>query len=118
MVCVLGNKILVKIVSETIYGVRHGLETLSQLMVNNKLEPNQQNKDIMLVTSANVTIIDIPVYLHRGLLIDTARNYLPIKTIKRQLDAMAHSKMNVLHWHATDSQSFPLQLRHVAILAK
>lgn len=66
----------------------------------------------------DASVYDIPVYPHRGLLIDTSRNYLSMDTIKRTLDGMGHSKMNVLHWHATDSHSFPLKLPRVPELAK
>ena len=41
-------------------------------------------------------------------MIDTARHFLPTQDIKDLLDAMAWSKLNVLHWHLTDAQSFPL----------
>ncbi|KRT83996.1 glycoside hydrolase, partial [Oryctes borbonicus] len=112
------NELHVNILSKTIYGVRHALETLSQIIVSNRISPHQPAEEALLVTVNSSTIGDRPIYLHRGLLLDTARNYLPKATIKRQLDAMAHSKMNVLHWHATDTQSFPLKLSSVPILAK
>ncbi|GJQ68253.1 hypothetical protein Trydic_g16861 [Trypoxylus dichotomus] len=108
----------VNILSKTIYGARNALETLSQLIVSSRISPRQPAEEIMLVTINSATIGDRPTYMHRGLLLDTARNYLSITTIKRQIDAMAHSKMNVLHWHATDTQSFPLKLASVPILAK
>jgi hexosaminidase len=38
----------------------------------------------------------------------TSRNFYPVKDILRTIDGMAMNKMNVLHWHATDSQSWPL----------
>ncbi|KAH8085996.1 N-acetylhexosaminidase [Cristinia sonorae] len=47
---------------------------------------------------------------YRGLMLDTSRNFFPVKDIKRTLDAMSMAKINTLHWHATDSQSFPLQI--------
>jgi N-acetyl-beta-hexosaminidase len=37
----------------------------------------------------------------RGLLIDSARHFLPMATIKNTLDAMSLTKLNVLHWCAT-----------------
>ena len=41
---------------------------------------------------------DAPRVRWRGLMIDTARHYLSISTIKQTVDAMAATKMNDLHW--------------------
>eukprot|EP01046_Picozoa_sp_COSAG06_P028681 COSAG06_NODE_2603_length_6593_cov_14.090699_1_plen_53_part_00 len=32
-------------------------------------------------------------------MIDTGRNYLTTTTIKMALDAMAYTKLNILHWY-------------------
>lgn len=93
----IGDQVTVRISGATIFGVRHGLETLGQLIT---VDPC--GVGLMLVKSARIE--DRPYYSHRGLLLDTARNYIPVKDIKRTLDGMAASKFNVFHWHISDSQ--------------
>lgn len=90
--------------SVTVYGARHGLETLLQLTG----EIPGKNNERMIISSAYIR--DRPVYKHRGLLLDTARNYFPLSHIRLTLDGMAVSKLNVFHWHITDAQSFPLEI--------
>eukprot|EP00959_Pyramimonas_sp_CCMP1952_P283360 5923678-Pyramimonas_sp.AAC.1 len=43
----------------------------------------------------------------RGVLLDSARHFLPVSAIKEVLDGMSYAKMNVFHWHMTDDESFP-----------
>jgi hexosaminidase len=44
-------------------------------------------------------------------MIDSARHYQPVHVIKRNLDAMAAVKMNVLHWHLTEDQGFRIETK-------
>lgn len=41
-------------------------------------------------------------------MLDTSRNYYPVEDILRTISAISMNKMNVFHWHITDSHSFPL----------
>ena len=55
-------------------------------------------------------ISDYPEFQWRGVMIDTARHYLKVKKKKKTIDACLYSKANVLHWHITDEDSFPLEI--------
>lgn len=70
--------IIVKIKAETIYGARHGLETVSQLIVYDDIR-----KELQMV--GEFEIEDQPVYPHRGFLLDTSRNYFSLDSIKRTI---------------------------------
>uniref|UniRef100_A0A914YQ99 Beta-hexosaminidase n=1 Tax=Panagrolaimus superbus TaxID=310955 RepID=A0A914YQ99_9BILA len=83
--------------AKEVWGALRGLETFSQLVF---LED-----ETYYIQSANIH--DFPRFSVRGILIDTSRHYLPPQTIRRQIDLMAQNKMNVLHWHIVDIESFP-----------
>lgn len=54
-------------------------------------------------------IEDSPRFPHRGMLIDTGRHYLPVPFVRRVVRSLRIHKLNVLHWHLSDLQSFPFQ---------
>lgn len=89
----------IELQATTTYGALHGLQTLLQLA-----ESCAQK-----LCFPRVAIRDQPQFAWRGILIDVVRHWMPPEVIKRQLDAMASVKMNVLHWHLSDDQSFRVQ---------
>ncbi|TPP64872.1 Beta-hexosaminidase subunit alpha [Fasciola gigantica] len=90
----------IDIQASQVWGALHALETVAQLV--------RQTEDNQLIIEVQ-TIYDAPRFTHRGFLIDTARHYLSLESIRNFLDAMAMVKMNVLHWHIVDDESFPFQ---------
>ncbi|KAK0485304.1 N-acetylhexosaminidase [Armillaria luteobubalina] len=90
------------IIANSTLGLFRGLTTFSQLWYD--------WEDTVYAPDAPVDIADAPAYPYRGLMLDTARNFFPVSDLKRTLDAMSWVKMSTLHWHVTDSQSFPLEV--------
>jgi hexosaminidase len=87
----------------TIYGAMRGLETFSQLVLYDfdTMSYNIQN--------GPWSINDAPRFQHRGLMIDSARHYDTLASVRGIVDSLSYAKCNVLHWHMSDSQSFPFQ---------
>ena len=108
--------------ASTVFGVLRALETLGQLLEFGWMEKNSGNDAdsdaFFVVHDLPLHISDMPAFPYRGLMIDTARHYLPMALILDNLDAMAMNKMNVLHWHISDSQSFPYAPKSLPELAQ
>lgn len=90
----------IKISANSIFGVIRSLETVFQTLFF--------NEERQLTIPGRISIQDKPRFQHRGMLVDTARYFFTADFIKHVLDSMSMSKLNVLHWHVVDSQSFPL----------
>lgn len=90
--------------AKTVYGALRGLETFSQLCVFNFMTKNVE------ISNAPWVIQDEPRFGFRGLLIDTSRHYQPVEIIKQIIESMSYAKLNVLHWHIIDEESFPLEV--------
>lgn len=91
----------VEISAKTVYGALHAFTTLQQIVISDGKK---------LLVEAPVSIDDKPLYPVRGIMIDSGRNYLSLPKIKEQISGMALSKLNVLHWHIIDAQSWALEI--------
>ena len=99
------------ITSSTTIGILRALETLVQLFY-------QHSGGGIYTPSAPVYIEDAPKFAHRGLNLDVSRNYYAPSDIMRTIDALGWNKFNRLHLHATDSQSWPLEIPALPELAR
>jgi len=97
---------LVSVDAPTTAGALHGLETLIQLC----------DKDETGYFFPAIAIDDAPRFKWRGLMIDVARHFIPLDVMKRNIDAMAAVKMNVLHWHLTDDEGFRVESKVYPLL--
>jgi len=71
-----------------------------------------------LALNDSTIIRDSPRFQYRGLMLDTARHYIPIPILKKQIDSMAYNKLNVFHWHIVDDQSFPFEMKKYPNITK
>ena len=80
-------------------GLHHGVQTLRQLLpVAGPWTP------------PGGRIRDHPRFGYRGAMLDVARHFHPVATVKRFVDLMALYKMNHLHLHLSDDQGWRLAI--------
>lgn len=58
-----------------------------------------------------VIIEDKPRFKHRGMMLDCARHFHSIETIKRLINQLAQLKFNVFHWHLTDDEGWRIEIK-------
>ena len=88
----------VTLTGATIFGVRHGLETFVQL------SSCPRATGIYTVQLMNVS--DAPRFPFRGLLVDSARHWLPPAVLLAVMDSMAMNKLNALQVRRAHDRSF------------
>ena len=89
----------VKINASTDLGAIHGIETLLQLL----------SVDSQGYYFPAMEINDAPRFDWRGLMLDAGRHFMPVEVVERNLDGMAATKLNVLHWHLSENQGFRVE---------
>lgn len=104
------GKAVIEAASST--GILRALETFTQLFFKSDAQ------QVSYTAMAPVSIQDYPKFAYRGMLLDLARNWYPIADVKRTIDGLAMSKMNVIHLHITDTQSWPLEIPSLPELAQ
>ena len=87
------------------------LESLTQLIYYN------QTSSIYWLNRVPWFITDFPRFKHRGILIDAGLHFISKSAVKRTIAGLAYNKMNVLHWHATEASSMPLESKKYPDLA-
>ena len=91
------------ITAPTVFGARHGLTTISQLITYSKTKKTYMGP-------SSTSIDDAPKYPYRGIMIDVSRNFINMDTLKMNIRAMGMSKLNALHLHISDTASFPIEV--------
>lgn len=66
---------------------------------------------------APIFVVDGPIFEHRGLNLDISRNWISPEDVIRTIEGMGANKLNRLHLHASDAQSWPLEVLSLPDLA-
>jgi len=88
-----------KLTAATPLGTLHGFQTFLQLV---HISPDG-------FVAPAVTIHDQPRFPWRGLMIDSARHFIPLDVLRRNIDGLEAVKMNVFHWHLSENQGFRVE---------
>lgn len=102
---VLADRVVIE--ANTRIGLFWGFQTLRQL-----LPPKIEAKSTLISFNwvmPQVTITDVPVYQHRGSMLDVARHIFSVDMVKRYIDMLALYKINVFHWHLVEDQGFRIE---------
>jgi len=98
----------IKILASTSAGVFYGTQTLRQLLPGEIFSrtPVTRTWEVQAVT-----IEDSPRFAWRGLMLDSARHFIPKAEVLKMIDLLALHKMNVLHMHLTDDQGWRIEIK-------
>ena len=105
------NNKQVTIAASTPAGVFYGIQTLRKSL------PVQTTGEA--ITLPAVTVADAPRFGYRGMMLDCARHFFPLRFVKKFIDILAMHNMNVFHWHLTEDQGWRLEIKsHPELTAK
>lgn len=82
----------VKLTAASDAGLFHGVQTLRQLLVGDKIQDG--------------TVTDHPRFAYRGVMLDVARHFFSVADVKAYIDAAALYKVNEFHLHLSDDQGW------------
>lgn len=89
------------ITCKTVFGCMHGMRSFLQIV----------DPIYGLAVPVAFSISDEPAFSHRALMLDTGSHFLPTDLILETIEMMSETKLNVLHWHISEHQSFPMESR-------
>ena len=89
----------IDIVAQSTAGLQYARETLAQIRA-------QYGEELPALT-----VTDYPRYEWRGLMLDCSRHFYSLEYLKKQVDMLAHYKMNRLHLHLTDDQGWRIEIK-------
>ena len=91
---------------KTAEGVFSALKTLEQIVMLSNI--HGQGNHLSLPGGE---ILDQPQYPYRGAMLDVARHFFSVETVKRYVDLLSLYKINYLHLHLSDDQGWRIEIK-------
>jgi hexosaminidase len=102
------QKNLITLEAQQAQGIFYGMQTLRQLLPYQIERPFLSN---IAWTVPCVEIEDQPRFVHRGLMLDAGRHFMPKEFVKKFINMLAYHKMNTFHWHLTEDQGWRIEIK-------
>jgi len=96
-------------------GIFYGIQTLRQLLPPEFEYKRDKNKSANIKA---VEILDKPRFSWRAFMLDEARYFKGINSVKLLLEQMALHKMNIFHWHLVDDPGWRIEIKKYPELTK
>ncbi len=90
-------------------GAFYGVQTILQLLPTAVFSPVPVENVAWSMPVCQIQ--DKPRFIHRGLMLDVSRHFMPVSFIKKYIDLLALHKMNIFHWHLTDDQGWRIEIK-------
>jgi hexosaminidase len=89
-------------------GTFYGVQSLMELLPPQVFSPRPVSG--IAWAAPCIYVRDQPSFSWRGVMLDPARHFISKQETKQVIDAMAIHKLNILHWHLVDDQSWCLEI--------
>ncbi|MBN9178624.1 MAG: family 20 glycosylhydrolase [Microbacterium sp.] len=99
----------VTVIGSDAAGLFYGIQTLGQLIA-------ETDGGGWGIPAAEIA--DAPRFRYRGVMLDVARHFHGVETVKALIDRAASLKLNALHLHLSDDQGWRLELRSRPLLTE
>ncbi|MDD4472402.1 MAG: family 20 glycosylhydrolase [Bacteroidales bacterium] len=115
------TKDLIEIAASDPAGFFYGVQTLLQLLppkiYQPIYQPDQYTSSLDLQVPC-VRIMDYPRFAHRGLMLDTSRQFFTVDYVMKFIDWMAKHKLNRFHWHLADDTGWRIEIKKYPYLTE
>jgi hexosaminidase len=99
----------VTVKAKTPQGLFYGMQSFLQLLPA-EIESPEKVKGIAWKAQC-VSVKDEPRFGYRGVMLDACRHFIPVESVKKQIDVVSMFKINRLHWHLTEDQGWRIEIK-------